>query len=73
MVMSRLFQTTIISDILGPLDCAMECGNDGQNISMSTCGTPRHLFIASLIRCKAWSTINKPQRALFSLRKARIA
>jgi hypothetical protein len=27
-VMSRLFQTTLLFDILGPLDCAMECGND---------------------------------------------
>jgi hypothetical protein len=28
MVMSRLFQKKIISDILGPLDCAMEFGDD---------------------------------------------
>jgi hypothetical protein len=30
MTMSRLFQTTILSDILGPLDCAMKCGNGDQ-------------------------------------------
>jgi hypothetical protein len=40
MMMSQFFQTTLLSNIEDPLDCAVECGNDDQRNQYADLGLP---------------------------------